>query len=132
MALTQDRNTQMKDGELIPVPVAAAAKIFAGGIVAANATGFAVKGATATTLTYIGRAEEMVDNTSGADGAVSILVRRGKAFKFKNDADAVVQADLGKVCYIVDDETVAKTNGTGTRSAAGIVVGVDADGIWVE
>ena len=45
---------------------------------------------------------------------------------------SVVQADLGKTCYIVDDETVAKTDGTATRSAAGKVVGLDSDGVWVE
>lgn len=133
MALTADRNTPMKDGELIAVPVAAAKKIFAGALVAANATGFATPGAAATTLTYLGRAEESVDNTGGADGAKSVMVRRGKAFKFKNAAgDAVTQAELGKICYITDDETVSKTNAGGnTQSAAGKVVGVESDGVWV-
>lgn len=133
MPLAADRNTQMKDGELVPVPVAASVKIYAGALVAANATGFATPGAVATTLTYLGRAEEQADNSAGAAGAISVLVRRKKAFKFKNHAaDLVVQADLGKVCYIVDDETVAKTNGAATRSAAGTVVAVEADGVWVE
>lgn len=133
MPLIADRNTQMKDGELIPVPVAAAKKIYAGALVAADAAGFATPGAVATTLTYLGRAEEMADNTAGANGAITVLVRRKKAFKFKNAAaDLIVQADLGKVCYIVDDETVAKTNGAATRSAAGKVIGIDADGVWVE
>ncbi|MBT0664773.1 hypothetical protein KI809_10720 [Geobacter pelophilus] len=134
MALTADRNTQMKDGELIAVPMATNKKIFAGSMVAANATGFATPGATATTLTYLGRAEEFKDNTGGADGAKTVLVRRKHAFKWKNSAgDAVTQAELGKTCYIVDDETVSKTNAGGnTQSAAGKVVGVDSDGVWVE
>jgi hypothetical protein len=134
MALTADRNTPHKDGEVIVVPVAANVKIFAGAIVAANATGYATKGATATTLTYLGCAEEFVDNTGGADAAKSIRIRRGKAFKFKNSGtDAVTQAELGKTCYIVDDETVSKTNAGGnTQSAAGKVVGVESDGVWVQ
>ncbi len=133
MALAADRNTPMKDGELISVPVATNVKIYAGALVAANATGYATPGAVATTLTYLGRAEEQVDNTGGADAAKKVLVRRNKAFKFKNTAaDLVTQADLGKTCYIVDDETVAKTNGTSTRSAAGQVVGVETDGVWVQ
>ncbi len=133
MPLTRDRNTAMKDGEIISVPVAANAVIFAGALVVANAAGFAAPGSVATTLTYLGRAEEPCDNTGGANGAKSVQVRRGKAFYFKNHAaDLVVQASLGKVCYIVDDETVALTNGTNTRSAAGIVVGVDAGGVWVQ
>lgn len=132
MPLTADRNTPHKDGEIIAVPVAAATKIFAGSIVAANATGYATKGAVATTLTYLGRADESVDNTGGADGAKTIQVRRGKAFKWKNSGtDAVTQAELGKTCYIADDETVSKTNGTNTQSAAGTVIGIDSDGVWV-
>lgn len=133
MPLAADRNTPMMDGELIAVPVAAAVKIYGGALVAANAAGFATPGATATTLTYLGRAESNVDNTAGANGAKTVSVRRRLAFKFKNSgADPVTQAELGKVCYIVDDETVAKTNGTATRSAAGIVVGVESDGVWVQ
>lgn len=133
MALTADRNTPLKDGELVSVPVAANAKIFAGALVAANSTGYAAPGSVATTLTYLGRAEEYVDNTGGANGDKTVQVRRRKAFKFKNYAtDLIVQADLGKVCYIVDDETVAKTNGGATRSAAGSVIGIDTDGVWVQ
>lgn len=132
-ALAADRNTPLKNGDLIAVPVAAAAKIFAGALVAASATGFATPGATATTLTYLGRAEEMADNTAGANGAISVHVQRKKAFKWANlGADLVVQADLGKNCYIVDDQTVAKTNGGSTRSVAGKVLGVESDGVWVE
>lgn len=132
MALTKDRNTPMQDAELIPVPVAANAVIFAGGLTAANATGFATPGAVATTLTYLGRAEEGVNNTGGSNGAKTVLVRRKKAFQWKNHgADLVTQALLGKTCYIVDDETVAATNGGNTRSAAGIVVGIDSGGVWV-
>lgn len=131
MALTADRNTPMQDSELIAVPMAAV-KIFGGGLVAANAAGYATPGAVSTGLTYLGRAEEQKDNTGGAPGAKTVLVRRGKAFKFKNSgADAVTQAEFGQACYIVDDETVAKTNGNGTRSPAGTVVGVDTDGVWV-
>ncbi|SDX88468.1 hypothetical protein [Nitrosomonas halophila] len=133
MALSADRNTPMQDGELVNVPVATSVTIHAGALVALNASGFATPGAVATTLTYLGRAEERVDNSGGANGAQTVNVRRKKAFKWKNHgADAVVQADLGKNCYIVDDETVAKTSGTSTRSVAGKVIGIEADGVWVE
>ena len=39
---------------------------------------------------------------------------------------------MGSDCYIVDDQTVAKTNGTNTRSVAGKIIAVDADGVWVK
>lgn len=132
MSLTADRNTEMKDGDLIQVPVATNVVIFGGALVAANAGGYATPGAVATTLTCLGRAEGYVNNTGGANGAKNVMVRRRKMFKWKNYAsDLVTQADLGKTCYIYDDETVAKTNGSATRSACGIVLGVDSTGVWV-
>jgi hypothetical protein len=131
-ATTVDRNTPMKHHELIAVPVAANEVIPAGALVCANATGFAVNGVTSTTLTAAGRSEDAVDNTGGADGAKTVLVRRGPAFRWANSgADPVTQASLLKPCYIVDNQTVAATSGTNTRSVAGVVVGVDADGVWV-
>lgn len=131
MGLTADRNTQMKDGELIALPMAAV-KIFAGSLVAANASGYATPGAAAATLTYLGRAEETVDNSAGNAGDKTVQVRRGKMFKWGNYAsDAVTQAELGKPCFIYDDAQVAKTSNNGARSVAGIVLGVESDGVWV-
>lgn len=133
MSLAADRNTPSQDAHVISVPVAAGVVIFAGALVAASATGYATPGATATTLTYLGRAEQYVSNAGGAAGAVIVLVRRKDAFYFANSAtDPVTQASLGKVAYIVDDQTVSATNGNNTQSAAGVVVGLDANGVWIQ
>lgn len=132
MALSAPRNTLTKGRDLLVAPVAAATVIHAGALVALNASGLAVPGSVAATLTAAGRAEESADNSAGAASAISVTVRRG-VFLFKNHgADPVVQADVLKDCFIVDDETVAKTNGTNTRSKAGKVVEVETTGVWVE
>ena len=132
-ATVNDRNTAMKDGEVRVVPVAANTKIPGGTIVCVNAAGYAVPGIADTTLAYLGRAEELADNTGGALGAMNVQVRCSKTFKWANSvADAVTQASLGRACYVEDNQTVAKTNGTNTRTLAGIVVQIDADGIWVK
>ncbi len=133
MALSADRPTPERDGKTFVFPVAAAVKIYAGALVALSATGFATPGATAATLKGLGRAEDQADNTSGAAGDVLVRVARG-LFRFANSAgaDEITLADVGATCYIVDDQTVAKTNGTGTRSMAGTVRDVDASGVWVE
>ncbi len=132
-ALTADRNTPRQQGVHVSALMAATAVIHAGALVAINATGYAVPGSTATGLTYFGRAEEAKDNSGGADGDETVLVRRQDAFQWENSGtDPVGQASLGKVCYIEDDQTVAATDGTGTRSEAGIVIGIDADGVWVQ
>ncbi|MCK9468199.1 MAG: hypothetical protein M0Q49_02175 [Porticoccaceae bacterium] len=131
-ALTKDRNTPKRIGEVFHLPVAASKKIFAGSLVMLNATGYATPGATATGQVCAGRANEQVDNSAGADGDLFVDVEQG-VFQFANSAsaDEITAAEIGDTCYIVDDQTVAKTDGTSTRSAAGKVVGVDADGVWV-
>jgi hypothetical protein len=131
MALTADRNTPRLEGDFKSL-LMSASKIFAGAIVMRNATGYATKGATALALHGVGIAQEQVDNSGGSAGDLSIKVRQG-VFRVANSAaaDAIVDDDIGKLCYAVDDATVAKTNGSNTRSVAGIVAGVDDLGVHV-
>ncbi|WP_236233737.1 hypothetical protein [Pseudomonas tohonis] len=133
MALTKDRNTSRRDGVQYSDPLAANVKIYAGSIVCLDASGNAVPGSTATTLKVRGLAQEQVDNTGGAAGAKRIETRRG-VFQLANSAstDLITRAEIGSQCYIVDDQTVAKTSATNTRSVAGVVRDVDDGGVWVE
>jgi hypothetical protein len=133
MSLAQDRDTKERDGVRFNYPVGAAKLIYAGALVCLNATGYLVPGAVATTLLCVGRAEAQADNSGGADGALTCDVKRG-VFRWANSAagDAIASTDIGSVCYVVDDQTVAKTNGTNTRSLAGRVIDVDVLGVWVD
>jgi len=132
-ALTKDRNTPAQDGRVFDDPVAAATQIFAGSLACLDAAGNLVPGSTATTLTARGRAEDNVDNSAGAAGDLTCRVKNG-VFKFANSAagDLITRAEIGDNCYIVDDQTVAKTDGTATRSIAGKIIDVDAGGVWVQ
>lgn len=128
-ALTGARNTPRRDGDVFGIPVKAATTVYQGGLVVVDA-GYATPGRTATGLIAAGRCEETV--TAVAAGDVIAQVRAG-TFKFANlAADAITQAELFADCYIVDDQTVAKTHGGNTRSRAGKVVGIEADGVWVQ
>jgi hypothetical protein len=132
VALTTERNTRLRIGDLRVEQMAATVKIWSGSLIMRNAAGFLTKGATATGCVGVGRAEKTVDNT-GAAGAASVEYRLG-VFLFANSAagDLITIADIGKACFIVDDQTVAKTDGTATRSRAGIVDGIDVTGgVWV-
>jgi len=130
MALTKDRNTAARADDLYGYPVAADAVIHAGALAVLDA-GYAKPGTGATGLLAAGRAEEAVDNTGGANGDRTVRVRRG-VFRFANSAgDPVVQADIGSVCFIEDDETVAKTSNSGALSAAGVIREIDSAGVWV-
>ena len=140
-ALTGPRNVpQLGAGESyltnIDVPLKAGAKVYQGGMVALNA-GLGVAGSTAVGLICAGVAHldpavPVADNTAGADAAITIRVAQG-VFPFLNSAasDQITNADRGKLCYIVDDQTVAKTNGSGTRSVAGVVMDVTSQGVYV-
>jgi hypothetical protein len=132
MTLARERNTPSRDGTTFEYPVAASTRCWAGGLVCLDAAGNAKPGATALDLTAVGRCEETADNRDGIAGAVRVKVRRG-VFQFANAgaADLVTLADVGQPCWIVDDETIAKTDGGGTRSQAGRVEDVDAAGVWV-
>jgi hypothetical protein len=132
MALSKDRlATKERNGVDFVYPVAAATKIYAGALVMLDG-GYAKPGAVATGKVAVGRAEEQVDNSGGSNGDVTVRVKRG-VFLFNNSAasDAIALSDVGANCYIVDDETVAKTNGTNTRSVAGKIEDVSAEGVWV-
>lgn len=131
-ALTSGRNSPERLGDLRNEPLAASVKVFSGALVMRNAAGYLTKGATATGCIGVGRAEETVDNSAGAAGALNVEYRRG-IFRFLNSGggDQIAQADMGKLCYIVDDQTVAKTDGSATRSKAGIVDGIEGASVWV-
>lgn len=131
-AATADRNTAERTGELLSAGCAAAVECFAGTIAVLDASGNIKPGVTATGLICVGRFEEYVDNSAGLADAVNVTAKRG-VFRFANSAggDAIAAAQIGDVCYIVDDQTVAKTSDTGARSVAGIVADVDSAGVWV-
>ncbi|WP_158971990.1 hypothetical protein [Chachezhania sediminis] len=131
-ALTADRNTPRSEGDLRSGLVAAATLVYAGALLMRNAAGNVIEGQTATGLVGIGRAEERVDNSTGSAGDLSVRYRPG-TFRFANSAaaDEITIADIGQLAYAVDDQTVAKTDGTASRSAAGIVDAVDDQGVWV-
>lgn len=149
-ASTTERLTPQQDFKPIPdfivVPVAASTKIYQGVMVALALTGAALGNAlgaanAAGSQIVLGRAEGpgdtglegTVDNTLGANGALSVRVKSG-VFKWANGtgADVIAQSNVGSPCYASDDHTVNLTDGGGTRPFAGIIQQVDSDGVWVQ
>lgn len=131
-ALAKDRNTPARDARDFAIPTAASKTFYAGSLLCVDANGYGTPGATATTLKGLGRVKRQVTSTAVA-GADTVEYERG-CFRFANsaDADEITRADIGATAYVVDDQTVAKTNGTNTRSAAGIIRDVDDLGVWIE
>ena len=134
-ALTKARQTRSRDRHINSLCLAANAKVFSGSLVMRNAAGNLTPGAAAVGCRGVGKARDTYDNTGGAAGDVVGEYENG-VYEFDNSTstDAIANADIGNTAYIVDDHTVAKTNGSATRSPAGIIVGIDAvtGGVWID
>jgi hypothetical protein len=135
MALTDVRATKRLVGEPIPPlqdqPVKANTKIWQGSQIVLDA-GYACPGRAATGLIALGMATETIDNTGGAAGAKRVPYQPGVSrWGNSGGGDLIAQADAGQLAWIVDDQTVAKTDGGGTRSIAGTIYGVDSGGVYV-
>ena len=130
--------TEMRDGELIPIPLKAKAIVLIGTFAMVDDTGFAIDSSTAVadTQQVIGVWDNSADNTDGEDGDIVACARRNKQFLFRNSAlDAVTQADFGAVVYVEDNQTIAKTAGENGLPIAGTFMGFDTqftDCVWVE
>lgn len=130
--------TEMRDGELIPVPLKANAVVLEGTFALVDATGHAISSSTAVAATQkcLGVWDKGGDNTSGTDGAVLVCARRKLQFLFSNlSTDAVTQADLGATVYVADNQTIAKSSNTNARPVAGTFMGFDTqypEYVWVE
>jgi len=134
-ALTKDRKTSYKEGVEIGYKVAASTKIYAGSSVCLNASGYAIPAADTAGFIFLGVAQEYVDNSSGANGDLTVKVRR-KGVHFLA-ASGMAITNIGTAVYVVDDQTVGlaatTTNdipcGTIAEFVSSTSVGVDIDRI---
>lgn len=124
-ALTTSRDTREIAGSLLQLTVKDAKTIYAGALVAVDATGYALPAADAANLRVLGRAEH------GAAAGEKIMIKRGVFLFDNNSGDAVDAADIGGYCYVADDQTVQATANS-NAVVAGLVRGVTADGVYVD
>ena len=124
-ALSANRDTREVVGALVSLTVEDATTIYAGALVAVNASGKAVPASDASGLKVIGRAEHQTGEK------LPLLVKRGVFLYANKDNDLLTVADIGSYCYVADDQTVQATvNSNGI--VAGLVRGVTADGVYVD
>ncbi|WP_052361952.1 hypothetical protein [Geminisphaera colitermitum] len=131
MPLTEPRNTDTRLADILALPVAAAAKIWKGGLTAINAAGFAVPASDTAGLKVVGLAIISIDNTDGANGAAQVEVKRGCFLLANSAANAATIAHINGPAYVIDDETVATQS---THSIpAGRIHDIAEDGsVWVD
>lgn len=132
-ALTAGRQTERRDGILTPVPVLASTKLFAGGLVVRDTTGYGISAVDTASHVFEGVADNVYDNTaSGAsNGDVIAQVWRKGVFKFACTGMAIT--DVGKKVYILDDQTVGlAADSTNLILCGKIVSYVSATVVWID
>ena len=126
--LAADRITKQKDPKLKNYPVKTATTIYAGGLVAVDGNGFALPAADAANLKVVGVAKAQVVN-SGADGALSVQVETDVLVELP--ATSITQAMVGKVMYVVDDQTFDDAKGTNGVKAGRLAEFVSTTKGWL-
>lgn len=111
----------------------AAGTLYLGSMVARDAADpqLILEPSASTTLECVGVYRDgRGSQTAAADADNRLQIRTGVFGPFVNSAgpDEITRDDVNKPAWMVDGETVAKTDGGGTRSPAGFVAQVDDDG----
>ncbi len=120
-ALSNSYDARRKDGALVLYPLGAGVHVRKGGLLAvATATGLVQPASDSAGLVFVGVAYEESDNTGGAAGAKSVRVLKTGIYTYAKTA--AVQADTGKMAFVVDDGTVS-TAPTADSIICGVVVG---------
>lgn len=127
-AINDDRDTNLRKGDVGYYPMAAT-KIYKGTMVVFS-SGYVTPATKTTSVMCVGVAAETVDNSGGNAGDKSIRIMRGVAQLTNDTVSAVNIGDVGKQCYILDNQTV--TMDASDTSVAGRVFDVSSSGVWVE
>ncbi len=135
-ATTSPRSTQQLDGNPLPVvnafPIKADEVLYQGTLCMIDSSGLLRSGAAATGCIGVGKIdnnEPVTDATGLADGDKFGTVYPGCwAWNSGTTADLIQSDDVGKLCYIIDNQTVGLTDGGATRSLAGTIYGVNTNG----
>ena len=98
-------NTDSQQGVVLSFEVKASTSIPEGALVALDG-GYAINGGDDSGTTFVGVAEESVDNSAGASGAVKIKVLTQGVITTKISSTATI-ATVGVEVYVEDNQTVS-------------------------
>jgi hypothetical protein len=105
------------------VKVATSAVINKGNSVCLNSSGYAIEGTTVAggAVVFLGAAIHKADNTGGSNGDIFVEVDLEQQEWINSTGDPVALTDVTKVVYLESEKTIAKTSGSGTLIAAGVL-----------
>jgi hypothetical protein len=121
-------------------PIKANVRIFKGAMVALDSAGRAMPAGliSAGALAAVGKASATYDNRTGSElggsaAACNVEVEFGVFgwLSATGGGDDIAADDVGKVCFMKDDQTVALTSDTDTRGIAGFITEVRDGQVYV-
>jgi hypothetical protein len=107
MAATKNAPLEIEIGDRNVTPVAAGKHIFQGAMVWLDASGYATPTPGAV---FVGHAIAEANNSSGANGAISVWTRAG-IYKAEVTLASVALTDMGEEVFASDDVTLSLTTG---------------------
>lgn len=140
MALTADvkitRYGTDTGHQLANQPLGGSVTVYRGSIALTDVNGYLKNASSpASTDTCWGVIENSVDlaftgpgitNPNTTNGGVNVNIATGTFFlNSGTSGDALTQANVGATVYVIDEVTVGKTSGGGTRPVAGVLMAID-------
>lgn len=131
-ALTEDKKTEYREGDILGFPVKESQTIYAGAMACSDATGYVLPGGDTSGHIFEGIALRQYDNSSGSSGDLTAELRRRGLFKM-TFATEIAVTDLGTAVYIADDNNVDVAGNVTHDIYCGVIAEfIDTTHAWVD
>lgn len=132
MALTANRDPQIRDDQLLSLLAEDNVHIYGGAGVCVNADGYAVPAADTADYKFKGVAVEECDNTltGHTRGGKRVLIRRRCSAVFSKAT--AVEGDVNETAYVSDDETVVLAGMVNNIQVGEVLALVDSSHVRVQ
>jgi len=104
--------------------------LYVGEMISQDATPEAIAASDTASTTVLGVGTKYVDNTD--DGETVNFISTAIHLMDNSSGNPVAKTDIGTLCYVEDAATVAVAAGPTNDIAAGVVVEVTSDGVFVD
>lgn len=133
-ASTEYNYRKKGNGYNVPLPVKANTTIYAGSMIARDASGWAVPASTASCVgPILGVCAETVVNDSATNGAKQVDCYRGPVRLDNDGVNPVLKTHLGQLAEVnATEDTTVRAPGGSDLKKAGVIIGLDGDYVWVD
>ena len=130
-ALTKNTTIAQRTGDKVGMKVQSNEVLYVGALVAITSGGLAVNAADSVDSNQVvGINETWIDQTGALYQTNLLATLRTGIYRLSNGG-SFTKAHIGQYCYVKDNATVTTSSDTTYAIPAGVIVDVDAAGVWV-